>query len=122
MPQLDALRALAVGAVIVHHFLPLERFLPHNFISFGELGVRLFFVLSGFLITGILLKCRADFGLSNELRSFKLRQFYARRFLRIFPVFEGPINTLKRYFQYGKSKHHADERLSGSVEIALDFS
>ena len=87
MPQLDGLRALAVGAVLVHHFLPLQRFIPDNFVSFGELGVRLFFVLSGFLITGILLKCRIDSDSSNEPRSFKLRQFYVRRFLRIFPVY-----------------------------------
>ena len=87
MPQLDALRAIAVGAVILHHFLPLGRFIPYDFVTFGDLGVRLFFVLSGFLITGILLKCKSKVDLGDESPSFELRQFYVRRFLRIFPVY-----------------------------------
>lgn len=87
MPQLDGLRAIAVGAVILHHFLPLGRFIPYDFVTFGDLGVRLFFVLSGFLITGILLKCRVSADLHGESPSFELRQFYVRRFLRIFPVY-----------------------------------
>lgn len=81
MPQLDALRALAVLAVMVHHFLPVDRFLPPDYITLGLLAVRLFFVLSGFLITGILLSYR------SEERGTALRRFYLRRILRIFPIY-----------------------------------
>jgi peptidoglycan/LPS O-acetylase OafA/YrhL len=89
MVQLDALRAFAVLAVLVSHFSPLtSKFYTFTrLIELGGLGVRLFFVLSGFLITGILLRsksyCEKD-GLS-VLHAF--RQFYARRVLRIFPLF-----------------------------------
>jgi peptidoglycan/LPS O-acetylase OafA/YrhL len=81
MPQLDALRALAVLAVMVHHFLPVDRYIPTDYITLGLLAVRLFFVLSGFLITGILLNYR------NEPRGTALRRFYLRRILRIFPIY-----------------------------------
>lgn len=77
LPQLDGLRALAVGCVMAYHFVPaVDRFAP-----FGSIGVRLFFVLSGFLITRILLASR-DVDLASALRSF-----YIRRGLRIFPLF-----------------------------------
>lgn len=75
--QLDALRAFAVMGVLVYHYAPATK----SIAPFGLYGVRLFFVLSGFLITGILL--RGDTG--DRVRT--LRQFYARRFLRIFPAY-----------------------------------
>ena len=81
MPQLDALRALAVLAVMVHHFLPVDRYIPNDYVTLGFLAVRLFFVLSGFLITGILLNYRSD------ERGNALRRFYLRRVLRIFPIY-----------------------------------
>jgi len=81
MPQLDALRALAVLAVMVHHFLPVDQYIPTDYITLGLLAVRLFFVLSGFLITGILLNYRSD------QRGNALRRFYVRRVLRIFPIY-----------------------------------
>jgi peptidoglycan/LPS O-acetylase OafA/YrhL len=89
MVQLDALRAFAVLAVLVDHFIPTtsKLFLPVKLVDLGGLGVRLFFVISGFLISGILLRsksyCEKD-GLP-VLHAF--RQFYARRVLRIFPLF-----------------------------------
>ena len=55
MPQLDGLRAFAVGAVLIHHFFQPPRI---GGVDFALLGVWLFFVLSGFLITGILLRSR----------------------------------------------------------------
>jgi peptidoglycan/LPS O-acetylase OafA/YrhL len=86
MVQLDALRALAVFGVLVSHFLPES--LPVNAIlQPGSLGVRLFFVLSGFLITGILLDCKAKIDEEGQAAGFTIRQFYIRRFLRIFPIY-----------------------------------
>lgn len=77
--QLDALRAAAVTLVLYSHF-----FAPGGTSFLGHLGVRLFFVLSGFLITRLLLEARdADqFAAGSALRSF-----YARRAIRIFPPY-----------------------------------
>jgi peptidoglycan/LPS O-acetylase OafA/YrhL len=82
-PQLDALRAFAVLLVIVHHSW------SNMLVGLGHQGVQLFFVLSGFLITSILLDCKSQIEQAPDLssRSFMLRQFYARRFLRIFPAY-----------------------------------
>jgi peptidoglycan/LPS O-acetylase OafA/YrhL len=72
---------MAVCAVLIHHFLPVQRLFPEDFLTLGLLAVRLFFVLSGYLITGILLRSRSlSFGRA-------LREFYTRRALRILPIY-----------------------------------
>jgi peptidoglycan/LPS O-acetylase OafA/YrhL len=77
MPQLDGLRAVAVACVLAFHFIPgVDRYAP-----LGAMGVRLFFVISGFLITGILLSWR------GQPLGLALKTFYLRRALRIFPLF-----------------------------------
>jgi peptidoglycan/LPS O-acetylase OafA/YrhL len=83
MRQLDSLRGFAVLAVILYHYF------PHWFENspLGWIGVRFFFVLSGFLITGILLRGREAVEAGKEGRWFMLRRFYTRRFLRIFPIY-----------------------------------
>lgn len=76
--QLDALRCFAVLFVLWDHAGT-----PSSLHVWGDGGVRLFFVLSAFLITGILLRLRdtaAPLGVS-------LRAFYQRRFLRILPPY-----------------------------------
>lgn len=80
--QLDALRAFAVGSVMVAHYFPTL----NRFGEWGAMGVNLFFVISGFLITEILLKCKKEVENGQSIR-LTLRQFYARRFLRIFPLY-----------------------------------
>lgn len=70
--DIDGLRAIAVLAVITFHAN--ARLLPGGFV-----GVDVFFVISGFLITGILLK-----GLTDG--SFSFARIYARRVRRIFPA------------------------------------
>ena len=88
MPQLDALRFFAVlGVMIAHLWHP--RRLPWLLgdLDWAGLGVRLFFVLSGFLITGILLDCKIAAEKSGLSTMYYIRQFYMRRFLRIFPIY-----------------------------------
>ena len=74
VPELDGLRGIAISTVIIHHHLtPIS-------LSGGFLGVDLFFVLSGFLITSLLL---AEFAENNRI---SLRNFYMRRLLRLGPA------------------------------------
>ncbi len=85
MPQLDSLRAIAVLLVLFEHWAPENSVL--KLLPVGMIGVTLFFVLSGFLITQILIKSR---NLSEEMDSNKIhsaKQFYIRRTLRIFPIY-----------------------------------
>jgi len=86
MPQLDGLRAIAVLSVLWFHWVPVGQNVGRA--SLGEFGVDLFFVLSGFLITRILLNSRSDYTIEKRA---VLRQFYIRRFLRIFPLFYGVL-------------------------------
>jgi peptidoglycan/LPS O-acetylase OafA/YrhL len=71
-PDIDALRGLSVLLVVGYHAFP--QWVPGGFI-----GVDVFFVISGYLITSIILK-----SLSED--SFSLKQFYARRIRRLFPA------------------------------------
>jgi peptidoglycan/LPS O-acetylase OafA/YrhL len=86
MRQLDGLRALAVIAVWMAHWGIME-LRGFDYINWGTMGVMLFFVLSGFLITGILLRAgesveAGDCGLWTAAKIF-----YIRRFLRIVPIY-----------------------------------
>jgi peptidoglycan/LPS O-acetylase OafA/YrhL len=77
LPGLDGLRAISVIIVVISHFLmnPVwDKYLP------GAIGVDIFFVISGFLITTLLLKEKVKMG------NVSLKRFYIRRILRIFPV------------------------------------
>ncbi|MBI5290043.1 MAG: acyltransferase [Chloroflexi bacterium] len=93
LPALDGLRGVAVLMVMFFHFVLVTRLHyglegttagAEGVIDWiadgGWAGVELFFVLSGFLITGILLRAR-------ETPSGYFRNFYARRALRIFPLY-----------------------------------
>lgn len=73
LPELDGLRAIAVIAVIIFH-------LELNFFSGGFLGVDVFFTLSGFLITHLLLK---EF---HQEQRINFTSFYIRRFRRLAPA------------------------------------
>lgn len=71
-PDIDGIRAIAVILVIICHGFP-------NLLPGGIVGVDIFFVISGYLITSILLK-----DLSNN--KFSITEFYRRRIIRIFPA------------------------------------
>jgi peptidoglycan/LPS O-acetylase OafA/YrhL len=87
MSQLDGLRFFAImGVLVAHNWRPAAPWVFRDF-PWGEMGVRLFFVLSGFLITGILIRGRGAGERNGESRLFLMRQFYIRRFLRIFPIY-----------------------------------
>lgn len=89
LPALDGVRGLAIVMVLIVHFIGDAR--PDNFLekvivqltSYGAMGVDLFFVLSGFLITGILYDSRR--------KPAYFRNFYMRRVLRIFPLYYGVL-------------------------------
>jgi peptidoglycan/LPS O-acetylase OafA/YrhL len=81
--QLDGVRGLAVFLVLVAHGTPQDWYPLH----LGAAGVILFFVLSGFLITGILLRARQQAEAAGQPLGWVMSAFYGRRFLRIFPLY-----------------------------------
>ncbi|HYH95277.1 acyltransferase [Hyalangium sp.] len=76
-PGLDGLRCLSIVLVMAHHVSGLHS----GFLGRGYLGVSLFFAISGFLITSLLLRERDAHG------HISLARFYGRRSLRIFPLY-----------------------------------
>lgn len=84
IPSLDGLRAISIALVILSHAQGTQGFptwIPRSVADHGALGVHIFFVISGFLITSLLLEEHGGTG------SISLSKFYARRTLRIFPPF-----------------------------------
>lgn len=71
-PDIDGLRAFSIIAVVAYHAFP-------NLLPGGFVGVDIFFVISGYLITGIILDAQAGDG-------FSAREFYRRRIQRIIPA------------------------------------
>jgi peptidoglycan/LPS O-acetylase OafA/YrhL len=80
--QLDGIRFLAVTMVMIDHWSGDSLGFPLSY-----LGVCMFFVLSGFLITRILLNAKTKDEQSGRGHGFSLKQFYIRRTIRIFPIY-----------------------------------
>ena len=85
IPSLDGLRAISILLVLISHLAGTRNFpisaSAGNFWGLGEFGVVVFFVISGFLITGLLLDE------INRTSKIRLGHFYLRRTLRIFPPY-----------------------------------
>lgn len=84
-PRLDGLRCIAILGVLPMHFLANPSFLAY--VDTGNLGVKLFFVLSGYLITSILLGYRERVDARRVTVGRALLVFYARRMLRLSPLY-----------------------------------
>lgn len=95
IPSLDGVRAIAIGLVIVCH-LGGDLGVGDPF-GLGNIGVRVFFVLSGFLITSLLLQEE------DKHERVSLRRFYFRRSFRIFPPFYTYIFIMLVLSQFGLS-------------------
>lgn len=83
--QLDGLRCFAVLGVLILHFVKFDNIYIGR-IPFGQ-GVNLFFVISGFLITRILLLNKESIRNGKTTAGKVLKSFYLRRTLRIFPIY-----------------------------------
>lgn len=104
MPELDALRGFACLFVLLYHGLAHD-YIPEHMnlaerslvwlLRYGWTGVNLFFVLSGFLIAGILLDTRA--------RPGYYRRFYVRRALRVLPAYYGILLLVALVWKFGLS-------------------
>ena len=92
IPSLDGLRAVAILLVLLSHLLGTRNFATRDMLhvtgDLGNLGVRGFFVISGFLITTLLLR---ELELNGTI---SLRHFYLRRAFRIFPAFYVCLGSL----------------------------
>jgi len=93
IPSLDGLRAVSISLVVAGHWAEVRY---HSDVAgaFANLGVRIFFIISGYLITTLLLR---EYGRSSTIR---LRQFYVRRAYRILPaamVFMLPVFVIYRH-------------------------
>jgi peptidoglycan/LPS O-acetylase OafA/YrhL len=99
--QLNGIRFIAVFLVLLDHWL-----IPINPFSFlGHLGVVIFFVLSGFLITRILFQNSDDVRINKSSPAVKIIRFIYRRSLRIFPIyflllFIGALFSLSNFYEF----------------------
>jgi len=106
--DIDGLRAIAVLSVFIYHLNP-------SWLPGGYLGVDVFFVISGYLITGIIVR-------ENLQHTFSFSHFYARRIKRIFPalfvvlflsaVAAILVLTPETYVNYMKSSRYAAAQLA----------
>ncbi|HHF6548316.1 TPA: acyltransferase family protein [Haemophilus influenzae] len=105
-PEIDGLCAIAVISVIIYH-------LNENWLSGGFLGVDIFFVISGFLITGIIIT-------EIQQNSFSLKQFYTRRIKRIYPAFI-TVMALVSFIASVIFIYNDFNKLRKTIELAIAF-
>lgn len=100
-PEVDGLRALAILSVLIYHFFP-------TLMQGGLVGVDIFFVISGYLITKTLIT-------NNSINLQSIREFYVRRILRIFPAL---ILMFWFVYSFGWIALYADEFKELGLHIA----
>ena len=105
-PEIDGLRAIAVISVIIYH-------LNENWLPGGFLGVDIFFVISGFLITGIIIT-------EIQQNSFSFKQFYTRRIKRIYPAFI-TVMALVSFIASAIFIYNDFNQLRKTIELATAF-
>jgi peptidoglycan/LPS O-acetylase OafA/YrhL len=117
LPELDGVRGIAILLVLFAHFSNFTRTVPlagidvgyYAVAPFGRYGVDLFFVLSGFLISGILLDAKTA-------PHHYFRNFYVRRILRIFPLYYGFLAFMIFVLPaLAHLMHHADAGLTQNI-------
>ncbi|MGA2256495.1 MAG: acyltransferase [Thermoguttaceae bacterium] len=117
VPCLDGMRALAISLVIMSHFsgpLPIIWRLPEYLVD-GHLGVVCFFVISGFLITLLLLREHERHG------SVSLKKFYVRRALRILPAYVVYLSAIG-VLQYAGFLHYSSLYWLAALTYTMCFT
>ena len=114
IPSLDGLRALSIGLVVLGHVMGTRGFTAPAELGhwqLGNFGVRVFFVISGFLITSLLLEE------TDRTGRISLGQFYLRRVFRIFPAFYALLAVLFVLEQVGWIELRPGDLLAGATYL-----
>ena len=121
IPAVDGLRAVSIMLVIFSHEIgPVTSEYGHRFN--GWIGVDVFFVISGFLITSILLKESLKKGGTTDSGKFSLVNFYVRRWLRICPVYYIYLAAVASWYMWGGDHHMKPYVFAGLYLTNLDVA
>lgn len=109
---LDGVRCFAAILVVWHHS---EKFFPHPLLMRGHLGVDVFFVLSGFLISTLLLREKEMFG------RISLRDFWARRSLRLFPAYFALLAFMACFYLIFRQGDESARRFFSGLPVYIAY-
>lgn len=121
IPALDGLRAISILLVMsAHEIGPVTSAFGHQYN--GWIGVDVFFVISGFLITSILLKESEKKGGTVDSGKFSLGKFYLRRWLRLCPVYYFYLSVVAAWYMLGGDHHLKPFIFAGLYLTNLDIA
>lgn len=121
IPALDGLRAISILLVMsAHEIGPVTSAIGHQYN--GWIGVDVFFVISGFLITSILLKESEKKGGTVDGGKFDLGKFYLRRWLRLCPVYYLYLSVVAGWYMLGGDHHLKPFIFAGLYLTNLDIA